>query len=181
MQTQIYSAFCFNIFYKLGSSHFIKNQKKKLKKKYKFLQLLVDTFAPFFQNPKNTHLKNFFIIVPPLTINFIEHILMSKDKLNKKDKNGALFTDDGFAMGLIYILKLVDQTSDYKSLNWYKAIKEKIQNETNKIEEARKQTGSANDEKLSQTLLLTEKRLSLFQMEFELLFYNLSSAKIFFQ
>lgn len=106
---------------------------------------------------------------------------MSKDKLNKKDKNGSLFTDDGFAMGVIYILKLLDQMSDYNSLNWYKAVKEKIQNETDKIEEARKQTGSTNDEKLSQTLLLTEKRLSLFQQEFELLFYNLSSAKIFFQ
>lgn len=84
-------------------------------------------------------------------------------------------------MGLIYVLKLLDQTSDFNSLNWYKAVKNKIKMERDKIDETRKQTGYSNDEKLSQTLLLTEKRLTLFQQEFDLLFYNISSAKIFFQ
>jgi len=29
-------------------------------------QMLVDVFASEFRNPKNVHLKNFFIILPPL-------------------------------------------------------------------------------------------------------------------
>jgi len=33
------------------------------------------------------------------TINFVEHVIISKEKMNKKNKVGAAFTDDGFAMG----------------------------------------------------------------------------------
>ena len=33
------------------------------------------------------------------TINFVENIIISKEKMNKKNKEGAAFTDDGFAMG----------------------------------------------------------------------------------
>lgn len=85
-------------------------------------------------------------------------------------------------MGLIYVLKLLDQISEFNSLNWYKSIKIKIRNDREKItEQRRKMEANEKDEKLSQTLLLSEKRLNAFQQEFELLFYNLSSAKIFFQ
>lgn len=33
------------------------------------------------------------------TLNFVEHSISCKEKLNKKNKIGAAFTDDGFAMG----------------------------------------------------------------------------------
>lgn len=152
--------------------------------KYFHSQLLVKTFAPHFRSPKNSHLRNFYIIVPALTINYIEHIIVAKDKLNKKNKEGALFTDDGFPMGLIYVLKLLDQITDFNALNWYNSIKQKVKAERDKIVEQRKKISTysgSNDEKLLQTLLLSEKRLNAYQMEFELLFYNISSAKIFFQ
>jgi WASH complex subunit 7 len=51
------------------------------------------------------HLRNFHIIVPPLTINFVEHSITCKEKMSKKNKVGAAFTDDGFAMGISQILQ----------------------------------------------------------------------------
>jgi WASH complex subunit 7 len=145
------------------------------------IQLLVTAFAPFFQNPKNAHLKNFFLIIPPLTLNFIEHLLSAKDKISKKNKDGAgHFTDDGFAMGIAYILKLLNQTSNFNSLHWFKSIRAKYIYDKEKLIQ-QTQTADKNDEKLQQTLLLTDRRITAFQQEFDLLYYNLSSAKIFFQ
>lgn len=61
-------------------------------------QLLIDVFIQAMSSHNNSHLQNFYIIIPPLTLNFIEHSINSKEKMYKKSKE-ALFTDDGFAVG----------------------------------------------------------------------------------
>ena len=33
------------------------------------------------------------------TMNYVEYMMNAKDKMNKKNKQGAAFTDDGFAIG----------------------------------------------------------------------------------
>ncbi|KAH3848651.1 hypothetical protein DPMN_091031 [Dreissena polymorpha] len=70
------------------------------------------------------HLRNFFVILPPLTVKYIEHSISCKEKMNRKNKVGAAFNDDGFAMGLAYILKLLDQYHDFDSLHWFQAVRE---------------------------------------------------------
>lgn len=62
------------------------------------LQLLVDVFIQAISNKNNSHLHNFYILIPALTINFIEHSINSKEKMYKKSK-GGMFTNDGFAVG----------------------------------------------------------------------------------
>lgn len=144
-----------------------------------YFKPLVDVFSSEFQSKKNIHLKNFFIIIPSLTLNFIEHIIISKEKLTKKNKSGAAFTDDGFSMGLAYILKLLNQHLDFDSLHWFQSVNDKYQIE---ITTAREQAKLAKgDEKLQQTAVLTLKRLETYNQEFRLLYYSLSSARIFFQ
>ncbi|GBP83836.1 WASH complex subunit 4 [Eumeta japonica] len=142
-----------------------------------YFKLLVDVFAPVFRNPKNVHLKNFFIIVPPLTLNFIEHIILAKDKMTKKNKVGAAFSDDGFAMGIAYILRLLDQDSHFESLHWFQSVWKHINNEKSIVEE-QKLKGSMQ---LQQALALTEKKLKILEEEFQLLYYSLTSARIFFR
>ncbi|XP_049868543.1 WASH complex subunit 4 [Pectinophora gossypiella] len=142
-----------------------------------YFKLLVDVFAPVFRNPKNIHLKNFFIIVPPLTLNFVEHMILSKDKMSKKNKVGAAFTDDGFAMGIAYILKLLDQDSNFEALHWFDSIWKHIGDEKRMLEE-QKNKGSIQ---LQQALALTEKKIKTIEEEYKLLYYSLTSARIFFR
>lgn len=145
------------------------------------------------------HLRNFFLIVPPLIMNYVEYMLAVKSKINKKDREDAVLFDDGFAVGLAYILKLLNQISDFNSLQWFSTVKERFEAERRKIKEmlleinssvisssAKANTNTAaiqksENEKLQQTLVLTERRINAHQMEYNLLYYNLCSAKIFFQ
>lgn len=62
-------------------------------------QLLIDVFIQVMSSENYSHLRNFYILIPSLTLNFIEHSINSKEKMYKKSK-GAMFTDDGFAVGM---------------------------------------------------------------------------------
>lgn len=156
----------------------INNLAKNFAEGTEYFKMLVDVFAPEFRDPKNMHLRNFFVILPPLTINFIEHSISCKEKMNRKNKVGAAFTDDGFAMGVAYILKLLDQYYEFDSLHWFQSVRDKYRKDR---EQVLKQSNNRSDEKLQQTQSLTIKRLEQYQQEYELLFYSLSSARIFFR
>ncbi|XP_077067097.1 WASH complex subunit 4 [Siphateles boraxobius] len=146
-----------------------------------YFKMLVGVFAPEFRSVKNMHLRNFYMIVPPLTVNFVEHSIGCKEKLNKKNKVGAAFTDDGFAMGVAYILKLLDQYQEFDSLHWFQAVREKYVKEMNAVVKEQNVQSTSQDEKLMQTMNLTQKRLDVYLQEFELLYFSLSSARIFFR
>uniref|UniRef100_A0A8C1J4C7 WASH complex subunit 4 n=1 Tax=Cyprinus carpio TaxID=7962 RepID=A0A8C1J4C7_CYPCA len=146
-----------------------------------YFKMLVGVFAPEFRSIKNMHLRNFYMIVPPLTVNFVEHSINCKEKLNKKNKIGAAFTDDGFAMGVAYILKLLDQYQEFDSLHWFQAVREKYMKEMNAVVKEQTVQSTSQDEKLMQTMNLTQKRLDVYLQEFELLYFSLSSARIFFR
>ncbi|KAL6052161.1 WASH complex subunit 4 [Balamuthia mandrillaris] len=144
-----------------------------------YFKMLVNVFASEFRDSRNVHLKNFHIIVPPLTLNFVTHILLSKDKLFKKNTKEGTFCDDGFAMGLAYILKLLDQYTDFDSLHWWESVKHKYKKEQDKLNAMAKQKGK--DKEDQQTLALTLKKLSAHQREFELLRFTFNGARIFFK
>ena len=45
------------------------------------------------------HLRNFWLILPPLFVNFVDSMMVAKEKLNKNNVEGARISDDGFAIG----------------------------------------------------------------------------------
>ncbi|XP_018798524.1 PREDICTED: WASH complex subunit 7 homolog [Bactrocera latifrons] len=179
----------------------ISNLVKSFSDSTDYFKLLVEAFQPFFRNPHNLHLKNFFLIVPALSLNYVEYMLRVKEKINKKDRQEALLFDDGFAVGLAYILKLLNQIDDFYALHWFATVRERFNAERLKIQQMlldiKKSTNTragakgnskaalamqnSETEKLQQTLALTERRINAHQMEYNLLYCNLCSAKIFFQ
>ena len=76
-----------------------------------YFKVLVDVFRnELTSKDKNSHLANFFVIIPDLTVNFVEQILQAKDLMYKSHrKKESYFSDDGFAIGVAYILAILDQ------------------------------------------------------------------------
>jgi WASH complex subunit 7 len=56
---------------------------------------------------ENSHLNLFYLMVPVLYINFIENMLVAKERLNKKNTTDCFITDDGFIIGIQYFLCLL--------------------------------------------------------------------------
>jgi len=159
----------------------VANLGKNFSDNTEYFQLLVNVFGKQLQEDKHPHLRNFYAIVPPLTVNYVEHMIAAKEKISKNNFNGAAFTDDGLPMGVAYILRLLNQGQTFDSLHWFESVREKYIREKSQVERQSAEAQSKSDEKLRQTLALTLKRLETYQKEFELLYYNLSSARIFFR
>lgn len=73
-----------------------------------YLRILVKNFEGVFDNENCNHLKLFYIIIPPLTLNYIEHIQKAKDRIFKKNNKDAFLSEDGFPLGLAYLLKILN-------------------------------------------------------------------------
>ena len=63
----------------------IKTLKSNFTERTDYLRLLVKTFDGMFDNQDNKHLKLFHILMPALTINYVEAALAAKEKVNKKN------------------------------------------------------------------------------------------------
>jgi len=144
---------------------------------------LVKTFAPILRGEQHKHCRYFYLIVPALTINFVENIIISKEKMNKKNKEGAAFTDDGFAMGLAYLLEVMGSNSRFDSLHWFDSVKSKYNHDKQRqhAEMNSKTSSYSESESLQQTRILALKRIEIYDREFDLLKFSLRSARIFFQ
>ncbi|VDP00048.1 unnamed protein product [Soboliphyme baturini] len=127
-----------------------------------YFKLLVDVFSSEFRNERHLHLKNFYIIVPALTLDFVDYIIRCKEQLNKRSHEGGCFTDDGFAMGIAYTLKLLNQYKEFDSLHWFQSVSKKLSQEKSLIEQQCNGTLGTMDKKLSQTLSLKEKHIKRF-------------------
>uniref|UniRef100_A0AC35GGP7 WASH complex subunit 4 n=1 Tax=Panagrolaimus sp. PS1159 TaxID=55785 RepID=A0AC35GGP7_9BILA len=149
-----------------------------------YVEMLITVFAKEFRNyEKFSHLRNFFIIIPPLTINYVEHILGCRSKIGRRAQTDSDFTfvDDGFCLGIAYILTLLNQTYFFDSLNWFDSIFDKFDTEIGKAMEEQKIAQKRKDESFSQTLALRIQRLQDLQKEFQYLMYTLHSATMLFK
>ena len=58
------------------------------------------------------------MIIPVLSINFVEHMTRGKEQVNRKIPAKAFLYDDGLVLGIAYILSILKQKLHYKTLHW---------------------------------------------------------------
>ncbi|CAB4064298.1 unnamed protein product [Lepeophtheirus salmonis] len=71
---------------------------------------------------KDIQLLNFGVIFP-LTINFIEHSISSKENILRNRADGGSFTDEVFQWDIAYLLTLMKQWPSFESLNGFQVSK----------------------------------------------------------
>ncbi|KAF0292065.1 WASH complex subunit 4 [Amphibalanus amphitrite] len=142
-----------------------------------FFHLLEEALAPALRHQRNVHLRAFHLLVPPLCINHVQHVLEAKERLVKGTRAGALFTEDGFAMGVAFLLKLLALDGAFDALYWWRTVRARCQAQ---LAAAVRQADGA-DAQLQHAVGLTLTRLRRSQTEYDLLFYNMAAARVFFR
>jgi WASH complex subunit 7 len=148
-----------------------------------YFSILIMIFRDTINIQENPHLNTFFILVPILTLNYVENILAKKEKLGSKNsKLESAFCDDGFALGIAYLLTLLQQDYNFDSIHWFESVllfldqnRSTLQNE---IQKAQKNKDKNYDFEHSN---LTLTRQNTVIQEYELIYSTINAARVFFR
>jgi WASH complex subunit 7 len=88
-----------------------------------YFAVLVSVFAAELCGDANAHLREFWLIVPALCLSHCEALLAAKERLAKRGREAAAagFTDDGFALGIAYLLRVLGQDKAFDTLRWHES------------------------------------------------------------
>eukprot|EP00388_Colpodella_angusta_P016881 GDKJ01041791.1.p2 GENE.GDKJ01041791.1~~GDKJ01041791.1.p2 ORF type:complete len:331 (+),score=85.00 GDKJ01041791.1:64-993(+) len=100
----------------------VANMTKRLAQGSDYFKMLEEAIARKLNDEeKYSHLRNFYMIIPPMTLQHVEFMIRQKEQLVKKNKEG-LFTDDGFSLGCVFLLSLFGNMDTFESLHWFEAV-----------------------------------------------------------
>jgi WASH complex subunit 7 len=164
----------------------IENLTKRLSDGSDYLLMLLRAIKHKLADPaKYGHLRHFYMIVPALCMSYVEMMIHQKERLMKKNKEG-LFTDDGFALGCVFLLALFSKNAaDFDSLHWFESVVHHYQEKrtqtkadlSERIEQQRKD----GDTLASQTIQLTLSMVEASLAEYSGLQQCFSCCRVFFQ
>ena len=157
-----------------------------------YFSMICDAFEKMLSSADHSHLENFAAIMPALTLNFVESMLRKKDRLNRKASkvDEACFTDDGFALGCAFLLRVLNLYQSFDSYHWWDEVQIHINKNRTDLQKE-KQNYNKNSKKNSKnsyddddndidTWNLSVKRCELLRTEWRLLFFSFQAARIFF-
>jgi len=152
-----------------------------------YFEVLTNIFSSELQSDTNKHLNAFFLIVPALCLSIIDAMYVSKQKLQKASEtiaspssskietqmllNQSCFTDDGFALGIAYVLKVLNQDSKFDALHWFESCENYYRSEKEAAPSAKKD---------QEEQMLRLKRIEHYEKEFRLLEYVFTGSRAFF-
>ncbi|KAL0224785.1 hypothetical protein RCL1_002697 [Eukaryota sp. TZLM3-RCL] len=148
----------------------IENLSENFTSSANYLGLLAKVFQSELQNDKNRHLKNFYLLAPALIVSHVEFMSVETEKLlMKKGRSRAvtrgLFVSDGFALGLVYLLVVLNQLELFNSLQFFSSVQSHF------VTELRSKNDAAQALKVSQ-----EDR----QKQFKVVELALNASKLFY-
>jgi WASH complex subunit 7 len=139
-----------------------------------YLMILVNTFENVFQNIPDLDL--FFYLIPAVSINYVEHLIKAKDKITKINVKDSYFSDDGFIMGVSYLLKVLKQVGNFDSLHWFQSVIEKLDKDSSQFNQLKNK--KTQDDLLQQNMSL--RKINTYKNEFELLYFTYNASMIIF-
>jgi WASH complex subunit 7 len=154
-----------------------------------YLRMIVQNFDGMLEGDDTKHLKLFYMMIPPLTLSYIDHLSKGKEKLNSKNKNiGGFISDDGFPLGLAYLLKILNQTEKFAGLNWFESMIAKLERDKVAAEHREKQISEERDMHMGQDeeymkldAEMSKRRIKNSRREYEMLKYCFSASCILFK
>ena len=95
----------------------LKSVEDNFSDKMDYLNLMIKLFSKMVKR-ENDHLDIFYLIIPALSLNYVDEVVRGKEQITKKFSNKAFLYDDGFVLGVAYFLCLLRQNVQYKTLQW---------------------------------------------------------------
>ncbi|KAK9509122.1 hypothetical protein O3M35_006508 [Rhynocoris fuscipes] len=154
-------------------STIVGNINHNLNEGHEYLKLLVEAFADVCISKENGHLKLMAILIPILSISYVQYMVTAKEKTSKRNRDTIIFTDDGLPIGVTYLLRVLQLETEFDSLHWFDSVSKKFFDQ----EQSLVQNSVTSDDNTNK---LAVRRLRMYKKEFDLLYYSLVSARVFF-
>ena len=138
-----------------------------------YLKLLVSSFENVFNDQKAQDLDLFYYLIPAITINYVENLIVAKDNIYKKNVKNAFFSDDGFILGFTYLLKVFKQDEAFENLHWFQSVIDKMEKDGATFISMKKK-----EEIVQQNMSM--RKITIYKKEFELLSFTYNTAMILF-
>merc|ERR1719206_448894 len=126
--------------------------------------------------------------MPALSLNFVEHMLRNKDRLNRKSnpQDEAGFTDDGFALGCAFLLRVLDLYADFDALHWWEEVEAWLAGKDQQLQQSKRQRQSPHSDEQAlqdeqEEWNISYKRNMQLSKEWKLLFFGFQASRIFFR
>ena len=78
-------------------------------------------------------LKNFYTLIPAVTTSQIDHVVIGRNKLKQQNNKEAFISDDGFSLGIAFLLKIFGIDEQFGGLNWFESIQIKLEKDVEVI------------------------------------------------
>ncbi|GMS84066.1 hypothetical protein PENTCL1PPCAC_6241 [Pristionchus entomophagus] len=160
-----------------------------------YIEKLVSFFRDSFSSSSSfSHLSSMAILTPALTINYVDHMLTCRDRSKRRapvapigggssqapstvggvESKEMTYVDDGFVLGMTYLLTVINCWESFAALNWFRSVLERVDQERRRLDELTRNAegGKTNNLKINQ--------LDSYEKEFKLLWYSFQSARMFF-